>query len=84
MKVVNYTRPTTDGRIACENDELAFWQSRMTTMGNRADVPALTDLNELARGIRHCYEFTTATAAATAAAAITVDPELATAIAWSA
>lgn len=41
------------GRKACENDAMAFWQSRMTTDGQRADPVQLTDLTQLAKDIRH-------------------------------
>jgi hypothetical protein len=37
------------------NDAMAFWQSRMTTAGHRADPPDLVDLEALARDVRACY-----------------------------
>lgn len=40
------------GRTACENDAVAFWQSRMTTAGARAEPMRLTDLRQLARDVR--------------------------------
>lgn len=45
----------TCGRTACENDAIAFWQSRMTTPGARAEPIQLADLRELARSIRRAY-----------------------------
>lgn len=48
----NFTRPTADGREAVKNDERAFWQSRMTRTGQRAEPPELTDIPQLARDIR--------------------------------
>lgn len=43
------------GRTACENDAIAFWQSRMTVAGGRADPIALADLRDLACRIRRAY-----------------------------
>lgn len=43
------------GRIAIENTNLAFWQSRNTLVGLRADVPDLTDIPALAAAIRKAY-----------------------------
>lgn len=37
------------------NVEDAFWQSRMTTAGKRAELPNLVSLPTLARNIRHDY-----------------------------
>lgn len=48
----NFTRPTADGREAVKNDERAFWQSRMTRTGQRAEPPELIDIEQLARDIR--------------------------------
>lgn len=43
------------GRTANENNKIAFWQSRMTTTGQRAEPIALTDIPELARQVRRGY-----------------------------
>lgn len=43
-----YIRPTTCGRTACENDAMAFWQSR----DPEHRVMHLTDLTQLAKDIR--------------------------------
>lgn len=40
------------GRQAVINTERAFWQSRMTTAGKRAEPIELADLRELARKVR--------------------------------
>jgi hypothetical protein len=40
------------GRLAMQTRERAFWQSRMTVAGGRAEPPELTDLEALARAIR--------------------------------
>ena len=53
--VRNYIRPTTDGRLGCENDARAFWQSRMTRDGHRAEPVDLTDIPQLARDVRAAY-----------------------------
>lgn len=45
-------RPTVDGRVAMDNVARAFWQSRMSTAGQAAPLPKLTDLRALARDIR--------------------------------
>lgn len=52
MRVANYTRPTCDGRLACQLDAQKHWQSHMTVAGRVAPLPALTDINELARMVR--------------------------------
>jgi hypothetical protein len=43
------------GYMMLHNDAMAFWQSRMTTAGHRADPPDLVDLEALARDVRACY-----------------------------
>lgn len=43
------------GLMGLENDRLAFWQSRATVAGRRAELPELTDLDALARQIRADY-----------------------------
>lgn len=40
------------GLLAMQTRERAFWQSRMTVAGGRAEPPELTDLEALARAIR--------------------------------
>ena len=45
----------TCGRLAMQTTERAFWQSRMTTTGNRARPPELADLRKLAREVRRTY-----------------------------
>lgn len=40
------------GRVAMDNVARAFWQSRMTLAGQRAEPIALVDLRQLAREIR--------------------------------
>lgn len=40
------------GRTAVETTERAFWQSRMTTAGARAEPLELTNITELAKRIR--------------------------------
>lgn len=40
------------GRLAMQTRERAFWQSRMTVTGGRAEPPELTDLEALARAIK--------------------------------
>lgn len=49
------------GRTACENDAIAFWQSRMTVSGVRADPIRLTDLRELAIAVRRAHQARTTT-----------------------
>lgn len=44
--------PPTDGILAMRNVEDAFWQSRMTLAGRRAELPNLVSLHDLARKIR--------------------------------
>lgn len=40
-------------RATCDrNRERAFWQSRMTSAGKRADAPELADIHALARAVR--------------------------------
>lgn len=48
--------PGTCGRTACENDARAFWQSRMTTAGARAEPLQLVDLHSLARDVRRAFK----------------------------
>lgn len=43
------------GLLGMKNVEQAFWQSRLTTTGRRAELPELTDLRELAKDIRRSY-----------------------------
>lgn len=45
-------RPSTCGRTAVENDEMAFWQSLASRHGQRADVIHPVDLAALAQEIR--------------------------------
>lgn len=52
----NFIRPTADGREAVKNDERAFWQSRMTRFGQRAEAPELTDIPQLARDVRRAFK----------------------------
>jgi len=40
------------GRTGLQNDAMSFWQSRMTLAGQRAELPQLTDLRELAAKLR--------------------------------
>lgn len=40
------------GKLANENRIRSFWQSRMTTAGDRAEPPQLTDITALAQQIR--------------------------------
>lgn len=50
-----YGRPVVNtgcGRLAMQTRERAFWQSRMTVAGGRAEPPELTDLEALARAIK--------------------------------
>lgn len=49
---VEIPRNTGDGFAACENHAMAFWQSRMTRAGERAEPIQLTDLTQLAKDIR--------------------------------
>lgn len=46
---------TSCGRQALRNREVAFWQSRMTVDGQRAEPPNLVDLAALARKLRSTY-----------------------------
>lgn len=46
----------TCGRTACENDAVAFWQSRMTAAGARAEPMRLTNLRELAIAVRRAHQ----------------------------
>lgn len=48
-------RPSTCGRTAVENDEMAFWQSLASRHGRRADVIHPVDLAALAREIRRAW-----------------------------
>lgn len=48
----NYVLPTTDGQLGVENDAIAFWQSRSTTAGNRAEPFQLVNIPQLAKDIR--------------------------------
>ena len=41
-----------DGRTAMRNTEQAFWQSRMTRSGSRAEPFCVVDIPELARAVR--------------------------------
>lgn len=43
------------GRTAVENDARAFWQSRVTKPGQRAEPIQLADLRGLALAIRSAY-----------------------------
>ncbi len=43
------------GRTAMQTAERSFWQSRMTTAGNRAPWPQLVDLRAMALDIRRTY-----------------------------
>lgn len=43
---------TTCGRLANQNRERSFWQSRMTVAGGRAEPVDLVDLRALARDVR--------------------------------
>lgn len=45
----------TCGRAACQTGERAFWQSRMTTAGRRAEPVELVDLEQLARDVRRGF-----------------------------
>lgn len=58
----NYVRPTTDGRLGVENDAIAFWQSRSTTAGNRAEPFQLVNIPQLAKDIRRAAATAQATA----------------------
>lgn len=53
-------RPSTCGRTAVENDEMAFWQSLATQAGNRADLIYPVDLEALARELRATWPQATA------------------------
>lgn len=48
-------RPSTCGRTAVENDEMAFWQSLASRHGHRADVIRPVDLTALAQEIRSSW-----------------------------
>lgn len=48
-------RPSTCGRTAVENDEMAFWQSLASRHGQRADVIHPVDLAALAQEIRRAW-----------------------------
>lgn len=52
----NFIRPTADGREAVKNDERAFWQSRMTRSGKRAEPFEPTDIPQLARAVRRAFK----------------------------
>lgn len=52
MRVANYQPLRGDGRLACQLDAQKHWQSHMTVAGRVAPLPALTDINELARMVR--------------------------------
>lgn len=43
------------GRIGLQNDAMAFWQSRMTTAGNRAELPQLADIPAIAQEVRRVF-----------------------------
>ena len=46
------------GHVALANRDAYLWQSYMTTAGNPAPFPAITNLPELAREIRRTYTTT--------------------------
>lgn len=49
-------QPNTCGRLANENAERSFWQSRMTTTTEGvAPLPSLTDLDSLASYVRKAF-----------------------------
>lgn len=48
-------QPNTCGRLAVENDALAFWQSRMTADGDVPPLPRLTDIHSLAAMVREAF-----------------------------
>lgn len=72
----------TCGRMACENDAIAFWQSRMTTDGRRAEPLQLTDIPQLAKDIRRASVAAACVAPAAAPVATIADLIRLTIDAW--
>lgn len=49
-----YKREGADGRAMCKLDNRTWWQSRMS-IGGRAELPDLVDLEDLAKKVRASY-----------------------------
>lgn len=49
-------QPNTCGLLAMDNHATAFWQSRETVAGHRANPPRLIDIPALAQAVRATFQ----------------------------